>query len=66
MKSIKVEGKTIEEAIHIALHKLGVSRDKVNVKVLYEGHRGLFGMKGAKQAKVKVALKEYTHHPHKV
>lgn len=65
MKSIEVEGKTIKEAIHVALHKLGVTRDKVTVKVLSEGHHGLFGMSGPKQTKVKVTLKEDTHHAHK-
>lgn len=58
MKSIEVEAKTTREAIHLALHKLGVARDKVHVKVLSEGHHGLFGMHGLKLAKVKVTLKD--------
>ena len=66
MKSIEAEGKTTKEAIHIALQKLGVTRDKVTVKILTEGHHGLFGMTGPKQAKVKVTLKEDAHHAHKV
>ena len=61
MKSIEAEGRTTKEAIHLALHKLGVTRDKVDIKVLSEGHHGLFGMKGLKLAKVKVTLKEDTH-----
>lgn len=65
MKSIEVEGKTTKEAIQSALHQLGVTRDKVKVKVLCEGTSGLFGMKGLKQAKVKVTLKEAKLHPHK-
>lgn len=65
MKSIEVEGKTTKEAIQIALQKLGVTRDKVMIKVLAEGHHGLFGMTGHKQAKVKVTLKEDTHHAYK-
>ncbi|HPM42212.1 MAG TPA: Jag N-terminal domain-containing protein [Candidatus Omnitrophota bacterium] len=64
MKSIEAEGKTTKEAIHTALSKLGVTRDKVHVKVLSEGHRGLFGMMGLKLAKVKVILKEDPHHQH--
>lgn len=66
MKSIEVEGKTTKEAIHAALHKLGVARDKVIVKVLAEGHHGLFGMSGPKHAKVKITLKEETRHAHKI
>jgi len=57
MKSIDVEGATVVDAIKKALTKLGVARDRVEVKVLAEGNKGLFGMKGAKQAKVKVFLK---------
>jgi len=58
MKSIEVEGKTSREAIGKALKKLGVPRNKVRIKVLTEGHRGLFGMEGARKAKVRVTLKE--------
>ena len=65
MKSIEVEAKTTKEAVHLALHKLGVTRDKVHVKVLSEGHHGLFGMTGLKLAKVKVTLKEETHQTHR-
>jgi len=64
VKSIEVEGKTTKEAIHLALSKLGVARDKVNVKVLSEGHQGLFGMHGLKLAKVRVTLKEEARHTH--
>lgn len=60
MRSIEVEAKTTKEAVHLALHKLGVTRDKVHVKVLSEGHHGLFGMTGLKMAKVKVTLKGET------
>ncbi len=69
MKSIEAEGRTTKEAIHLALQKMGATRDKVYVKVLSEGHHGLFGMKGLKLAKVKITLKEDTrhhvHHTHK-
>ncbi|UCB56713.1 MAG: Jag N-terminal domain-containing protein [Candidatus Omnitrophota bacterium] len=57
MKSIEVEGRTPQEAIKIALKKLGVSRSQVKIEVLSEENKGLFGMKGAKQARVKVTLK---------
>ncbi len=57
IKSIDVEGATVKDAIKKALLKLGVERDKVEVKVLAEGNKGLFGMKGSRQAKVKVSLK---------
>ncbi len=58
MNSIEVEGRTSQEAITIALKKLGVSRKQVKVEILSEEDKGLFGMKGAKPARVKVTLKK--------
>jgi len=57
-KGIEVEGRSIEEAIKKALGTLKVSRDAINVKVVCEEKKGLFGMDGAKPAKIKVTLKE--------
>ena len=54
---VEVEGKTVEDAIQKGLKVLGVVRDKVNVKVVCEEQKGLFGMDGAKPAKVIVILK---------
>jgi spoIIIJ-associated protein len=57
-EGIEVEGRTSQEAIKIALKKLGVPRSQVKVEVLTEENKGLFGMKGSKPARVKVTLKE--------
>jgi len=51
------EGRTVEEALEMALEELGVGREQVNVKVLDEGSKGIFGL-GAKPAKIRVTLKE--------
>jgi len=56
-KSIEVEGKTTVEAIKKALKILAVTKDKVDIKILCEESKGLFGMEGEKLAKVKVTLK---------
>ncbi|MEI8175449.1 MAG: Jag N-terminal domain-containing protein [Candidatus Omnitrophota bacterium] len=56
-KIIEVEGKTTKEAINKALQILGATRDKVEIKILCEESKGLFGMEGQKLAKVKVTLK---------
>jgi len=56
-KSIEVEGSTVEEAVQKALKVLHASRDDVHVKVVCEEQKGLFGMEGAKPAKVMVSLK---------
>lgn len=52
--SIEVEGKTVKEAIEKALRELKLERDKVKIEVLSDEEKGLFGMPGAKPAKVRV------------
>ena len=54
---IEEEGKTTEEALELALKKLGAPRDKVRITVLNEAKKGLFGLT-SKPAKVRVSLKE--------
>ncbi len=56
--SIEVEGRTIEEAVKRALKELKLPRDKVKIEVLSEEEKGLFGMPGAKPAKVRVSTTE--------
>ena len=53
--SIEVEGKTVEEAVKKALRELKVPRDKVKIEVLSDEEKGLFGMPGAKPAKIRVS-----------
>lgn len=57
---IEIEGKTVEEAIKKALKELKLPRDRVKIEVLSEEEKGLFGMPGAKPAKIRVSLKENT------
>jgi spoIIIJ-associated protein len=53
---IEVEGKTTSEAVKKALRQLKVKRADVTIDVVCEEEKGLFGMQGAKMAKVKVSL----------
>lgn len=57
-KSIESEGKTVEEAIEKALQELRLPRNKVKIETLSEEKKGLFGMPGAKPAKVRVSVIE--------
>ena len=57
-KSIEVEGNTVEDAIKKALEILKVSKEEIDIKVVCEEQKGLFGMEGAKPAKIKAILKE--------
>lgn len=56
LESIEIEGATVEEAIKKAIEKLNVSRNEIVVKIVCEEKKGLFGMEGAKPAKIKVTL----------
>jgi len=56
MKSIETEGNTPQEAIDKALKILGATRQDVEIAILCEEEKGLFGLKGSKLAKVRVSL----------
>ena len=47
---IKVEGKTLDEAINKATIELGVSSDRLKYNVIEKGNAGLFGILGSKSA----------------
>jgi spoIIIJ-associated protein len=54
--SIEAEGNTIEEAVNKALQELKLPRNKVKIQIISEEQKGLFGMPGAKPAKVRVSV----------
>lgn len=55
MKELEVSGKTVDEATQLALEKLGVTEDEVEVVVLKKGKSGVLGI-GAEEARIKVRL----------
>lgn len=57
MKSVEKTGKTVDNAITDALIELGATTDQVEIQVLERGSKGFLGF-GAKNARVRVALKE--------
>ncbi|EDO0222053.1 KH domain-containing protein [Listeria monocytogenes] len=57
MRDITAQGSNVEEAIQNALATLETTRDKVEVEVLEEGKKGIFGI-GSRLAMVKVIEKE--------
>jgi len=54
---IEAEAKTAQEAIKIALSKLGLKKTEVQISILREENKGLFSMQGTKLAKVRVKKK---------
>jgi len=58
MRSVEVSARSVDEAIDEALRELGATREQVNVEVLEEGTKGFLGILGARQAKVRVTLRD--------
>lgn len=57
MTSMEMTGKTIEEAVRLALNELQVGEDRIEYEVLEAPSKGLFGFIGTKPAKVRVTIK---------
>ncbi|SDE77117.1 RNA-binding cell elongation regulator Jag/EloR [Sporomusa acidovorans] len=57
LNTIEKTGKTIDEAIELALAELGVTRDRIDYEILEVPSKGLFGFIGSKLAKVKVTVR---------
>ncbi len=58
MKSVEKSARTVDEAIEMALAELDTSRDHVEIEVIDEGSKGIFGIIGSKDAVVKVTKKD--------
>ncbi len=58
MKTVEATGKTVEEAVANGLRELGCTREEVELKMLEAPYRGLFGIIGAKDAKVQLTQLE--------
>lgn len=56
MKTVTVTGKSIEDAVKAGLQQLNATEDRVNITVLEQPSKGLFGLFGAKEAKVQLEL----------
>ena len=58
MKTVRMKGKNVEEAISAALAVLGASKGQVEVKVISEGKPALLGVIGGEEAEVEVIVGE--------
>lgn len=58
MTSVEKSGKTIEEAVELAVVELGVGRDRIEYEVLEAPSKGFLGLIGSKPAKVRVTVKK--------
>jgi len=55
---VEKTGKSVEEAIQSALEELQCTRDEVDIEVLAESTKGLWGILGSRDAKVRVTKRE--------
>lgn len=51
---VEKEGKTVEEAIQLALEELGIEQEDADVEILESGSKSVLGIFGGKGAKVRV------------
>ncbi|NLC44041.1 MAG: protein jag [Clostridiales bacterium] len=56
MRSVETTGKTVEDAILAAAIQLAVQRDKLEIEVLEEPVKGLFGLFGNKDARIRASV----------
>lgn len=57
MDIIRQDGKTVDEAISLALEKLEISKDEAEIEIIDEGTKGFLGLIGSKKALVEVSIK---------
>lgn len=57
MKQVTANGQTVEEAVQSALAQLNATKDQVEIQIVDEGKKGLFGLFGSRPAVVEVTLK---------
>ena len=63
MKQYEFSARTESEAIELGLQELGVSIADVDVQVVEEGSKGLFGLFGSRPVKVRLTLKDAEEDP---
>jgi len=58
VKQVTASGQTMDDAIESALQQLNATRDQVEIDIIDEGKKGMFGIFGAKRSIVKVTIKQ--------
>jgi len=58
LKSVEKTGKTVDEAVNLALKELNATSDDVEIEILEEPSKGILGIFGSRMARVLVSKKE--------
>ena len=57
MSTLEIEEKSVEVAIALACEKLKLPEEKLDIEIISKGSSGIFGIVGAKKAKIRVTPK---------
>ncbi len=57
LNSVETTGKTVEEAILIAVAELGTKRDKLDIEIIEQPEKSLFGLIQKKDAKIRATVR---------
>ena len=57
MSTLEFEDKSVEEAIEAASRELKLPREKLEIEIISKGSSGIFGIVGARRAKIRVTTK---------
>jgi spoIIIJ-associated protein len=60
MSVLEIEERTVEDAIAVACQELKLPREKLDIEVISKGSSGIFGIVGAKKAKIRVVPKAFS------
>ncbi|MGV8073632.1 MAG: RNA-binding cell elongation regulator Jag/EloR [Syntrophobacteraceae bacterium] len=58
MSTTEFEEKSVEDAIALACEKLRLPREELEIEIISKGSSGIFGIVGAKKAKIRVTTKQ--------
>lgn len=58
MSVFEFEEKSVEEAIEMACQELKLPREKLEIEIVSKGSSGIFGIVGARKAKIRVTVRE--------
>ena len=56
MNAVEAEGRTVEEAVAVALRQLGVEREQAEIEVMSQSTKGFLGI-GGRRARVRASLR---------
>ncbi len=57
MSTLEFEEKSVEDAIFLACQQLKLPREKLEIEIISKGSSGIFGIVGARKAKIRVTAK---------